>query len=77
VTGHDDVTTPMLMKAWMTISSAHPTMTKNPKRSVVRWASMNARIAKAAKSISTIIVPSMPSSSPITAKMKSVCASGR
>ena len=26
VTGHDDVTTPMLMNAWMTISSAQPTI---------------------------------------------------
>ena len=28
VTGHDDVTTPMLMKAWMTISNAQPTIRK-------------------------------------------------
>src|SRR5215469_3213709 len=33
VTGHDDVTTPILIKAWIATIAAQPTARKNPKRS--------------------------------------------
>ena len=71
----------MLMKAWTPIQMPMPCATRPAKTrsSAIAWRPMceDARAISQKNSAITISTPTKPSSSPITASRKSVCASGR
>ena len=76
-TGSSPTTPPMLTAAWATTQTVIPAARSVPNRSGARSAARIPRTANAANSPRTASVPMRPSSSPMTAKMKSVCAFGR
>src|SRR5581483_9260620 len=76
-TGSRPTTPPMLMAAWAVTHTVMPAARSMPKRSGARAATRTPRTANATNSERTSSEPIRPSSSPLTAKMKSVCAFGR
>ena len=75
--GSSPSTTLMFTNAWMTIIIVRPSARNAPKLSGARMAVRNPRHAITQKHATTRVAPMRPSSSPMTAKMKSVCGSGR
>jgi len=70
----------MLMKAWKPIQMPMPWHIRPAKTrsSAIAWRPMwKMRRVSQKKSTITLATPTKPSSSPITASRKSVCASGR
>lgn len=67
----------MLVAAWAQTSTVSPLARRVPKRSGQARAMRSPAQAKAAKAAATPAVPTSPSSSPMVAKIMSVCASGR
>src|SRR6266545_2100291 len=65
-------TTLMLMKAWITMDRVRPAARNIPKASGAFQAARRPRQSRRTKASSTRSAPSRPSSSPITAKMKSL-----
>ena len=76
MTGSRPSTAPMLTSAWPMIQAVTPAVAIRTKGSSLRTASRKQAQASTANSASTASVPTRPSSSPMIAKMKSVCASG-
>ncbi len=70
-------TTLMFTNACTAIIVVSPSATNDPNVSSARIAIRRPRHAMRQKQISTPVAPTRPSSSPMTAKMKSVCGSGR
>ncbi len=70
-------TTLMLTNACTAIIVVRPSATNEPNVSSARSAIRRPRHAIRQKQIRTPVAPMSPSSSPMTAKMKSVCGSGR
>src|SRR5262249_18199449 len=69
--------TPMLSSPCTTMRLVNPKARSEPNSSGWRAAMRRPRNATSAKSARTTPAPTRPSSSPITEKMKSVCAAGR
>ena len=68
---------PILMKTWLKMSVTTPTATSLPRRSRAWPAILNPVKRTTAYSVSTITLPTNPSSSAMTEKMKSLCAAAR
>jgi hypothetical protein len=67
---------PMLMNDWAANQIAIPPASSMPNRSSARAAITSARTTTTLSSTMITAAPAKPSSSPATAKMKSVCGSG-
>jgi hypothetical protein len=76
VVGMTPVTAITLMNACMQIHEVMPPASRAPNRSGARSEARTPRHARKRNAPSTATVPIRPSSSPMIAKMKSVCASG-
>ena len=76
MTGVIPMVMPMLMKDWTPNQIAIPDATSRPNMSSARAAIRIARTSTMASRAMMVIAPTKPSSSPATAKMKSVCCSG-
>ncbi len=77
VTGSTPTTAPTLMTVSAPTHATNPSASSAPKRSTDCVAARTPSQRKAPRSASTTTAPAMPSSSPMTEKMKSVCALGR
>ncbi len=77
MTGSRPTTAPMLMTACPTTHTVAPAAISAPNRSGARSAARVPSTPKATNSPITRKQPISPSSSPMMAKMKSVCALGR
>ena len=77
VIGSIPVTAPILITAWLIIIAPMPPPSNRAKRSSQRRTATMITSARAKKTRTTAKVPGNPSSSPITAKMKSVYGAGR
>ena len=77
VTGNRPVTPPMLMMAWTPNQVAMPPASSIPNRSGAASAVWIPNHTNSPNPPTTASAPTNPSSSAITAKMKSLCASGR
>ncbi|SLG54694.1 Uncharacterised protein [Mycobacteroides abscessus subsp. abscessus] len=77
VTGSRPMTYPMLMKDWPIIHSPAVAVIMRKNGSALRRAIRIAVYAKTPNRASTPMQPTNPSSSPMMAKMKSLCAFGR
>ena len=77
VSGMIPITAQRLTTACPATSDVAPAATSCEKRSRARRAIVKPAHAKAAKRAITNSAPTRPSSSPMTAKIMSVCASGR
>ena len=71
------ITPPMLIKAWLMIIDPIPPASNLPNGSFVYRTILTTAKASSMKRTTTVIVPTNPSSSPITEKIKSVCGAGR
>ncbi len=61
----------MMMNAWKAISEVSPTASSEVKESLARCARRSPLPASSRNAQSTAVAPNSPSSSPMTAKMKS------
>ena len=77
VAGRKLVTTAMFRNVWRAIWVVTPTTIRLPNRSRAWMASQNPRSTSRAKISIIRPAPTSPSSSKTTAKMKSLCSSGR
>ena len=77
VTGMSPVTAAMFIAAWVTIIAVIPPTKRRPKMSRVPSAIRTPAYAKRTKPRTIANVPSSPTSSPMMANTKSVCAAGR
>src|ERR1019366_7062561 len=77
VTGRTPTTAPTLIKVSLASQATRPTANTPPNRWGERVAARMPNQTKAPKSTRTRPAPMKPSSSPMTEKMKSVCALGR
>ncbi len=77
VMGIEPVTTAMFIAACRATIIVMPAARRDPKESGALSEALNPRHAKIAYRNTTRAAPKKPSSSPIMAKMKSVCCSGR
>ena len=75
-TGNIPTTDAMLIVAWTLIHAIIPATAYLVNGSLVLIATFIPAQTKARKASKTVTVPNKPISSPITAKIKSVCASG-
>ena len=75
--GKMPMTPATLSSIWITTSVVQPAAMSLPARSGACSAILNPAHAKSAKPASRPSVPTSPHSSPMTAKMKSLCAMGR
>ena len=76
MTGVRPMHIPMLMKVWNRKMDATPRQTRQLMEFFDRSPTFTQRMMIASSSAMTTQQPIMPSSSPMTAKMKSVCCSG-
>ena len=76
VSGSSLVTPPTMMNAWMEMAQVRPTAAKAEQSDFARAAVARPRTQKSRKRISTADAPRSPISSPIAAKMKSLCTKG-
>ena len=77
VLGKIAVATAMLANAWNAISVAIPAQIRRPPKSLARAAIIRHSYMINKNNMITAMQPMNPNSSPITAKMKSVCSSDR
>lgn len=77
VMGMSPVTAAMFMSAWATTMAVSPPAMSLPNGSFASMAIRMPAYANTRNASTTTAVPTSPSSSPMTAKMKSVCAAGR
>ena len=77
VTGASPSTAARFVAAWAPMSTVRPVASSEPKRSGHIAAIRSPAQQNAAKAEITPAVPMSPSSSPMTAKIMSLCASGR
>ncbi len=77
VTGMSPVTAAMFITAWTPIMIVRPPATSLANRSEADNAILIPAHTSTPNAAMTEMVPSSPSSSPMIAKMKSVCAAGR
>ena len=77
VSGATPIAAAMLIAAWPQTSAVIPAASRFANGSRQAMASRTPAYAKAVKAINTRVTPTRPSSSPMTAKIMSVCASGR
>ena len=75
--GTSDNVTLTLNNAWTAIIAVSPTASNWPNVSGANFAALKPRQASNQKSNTTVAPPMSPSSSAITANMKSVCGAGR
>ena len=76
VMGMMPIVMPMFTKDWNANQIAMPEAISMPNRSSARAAMRNARTITMPSRTTMVIVPTKPSSSPATVKMKSVCWDG-
>ncbi len=77
VSGATPSTAARFTAAWPQTSDVSPAASRFPKGSRQRSATQKPAYAKAPKAAITAVVPISPSSSPMIAKIMSVCGSGR